>query len=301
VTELGNRLKEVRLAKGLSLDDVQSITKIQKRYLLGIEEGDYSLMPGNFYVRAFVKQYAEALQLNPDEIFDTYKGEIPATHHDDLPEQLSRVKTRKSLTESSSKIFDLLPKILIGVFLIGAAGVLYYFLANNLGNNANDAVNKDNEPVKFVRSENLDQAEEDTEKETENGETEQAEEKETDPVEEETPKQELTVVESGGINTTYDLKNADKFELKLVSKGESWVNIKDETGKSYFQGMLSTAAGGTPSTTVDLTNDGKVIIVVGRTLDTDIFVNDQKLEYAIAPTEVVRQDITIQYVPKDKE
>ncbi|MEW9050736.1 MAG: RodZ domain-containing protein [Neobacillus sp.] len=301
MTELGNRLKEVRLAKGLSLDDVQSITKIQKRYLIGIEEGNYSAMPGNFYVRAFVKQYAEALQLNPDEIFDTYKGEIPATHHDDLPDQLSRVKTRKSLTESSSKIFDLLPKILIGVFLIGAAGVLYYFLANNLGNNANDAVNKDNEPVKFVRSENLDQGEEDTEKETENGDTEQAEEKETEPVEEETPKQELTVVESSGKYTTYDLKNADKFELKLVSNGESWVEIKGETGKSYFRGMLSTAAGGTPSTTVDLTNDGKVIIVVGRTLDTDIFVNEQKLEYAIAPTDVVRQDITIQYVPKDKE
>ncbi|OLS42139.1 RodZ domain-containing protein [Bacillus sp. MRMR6] len=300
MTELGNRLKEVRLAKGLSLDDVQSITKIQKRYLIGIEEGNYSAMPGNFYVRAFVKQYAEALHLNPDEIFDTYKGEIPATHHDDLPEQLSRVKTRKSFTESSSKIFDVLPKILIGVFLIGAAGVLYYFLANNLGNNANDAVNNDNEPVKFVRSDNLDQVEEDTEEGTENGETEQAEEKDPVPVEE-TPKQELTVVESGGIKTTYDLKNADKFELKLVSKGESWVNIKDEAGKSYFQGMLSTAAGGTPSTTVDLTNDGNIIIVVGRTLDTDIFVNDQKLEYAIAPTEVVRQDITIQYVPKDKE
>jgi cytoskeletal protein RodZ len=305
VTELGNRLKEVRLAKGLSLDDVQSITKIQKRYLIGIEEGNYSAMPGNFYVRAFVKQYAEALQLNPDEIFDTYKGEIPATHHDDLPDQLSRVKTRKSLTESSSKIFDLLPKILIGVFLIGAAGVLYYFLANNLGNNANDAVNNDNEPVKFVKSGNLDQTEKDTEEDTENDEADQeeaeAEEKETAPVEEETPKQELTVVQSSGINTIYDLKNADQFELKLVSKGESWVNIKDETGKSYFQGMLSTAAGGTPSTTVDLTNDGKVIIVVGRTLDTDIFVNDQKLEYAIAPTDVVRQDITIQYVPKDKE
>ena len=36
-------------------------------------------MPGNFYVRAFIKQYAEAVELNPDEIFETYKEEIPAT------------------------------------------------------------------------------------------------------------------------------------------------------------------------------------------------------------------------------
>ncbi|MFL6517543.1 MAG: helix-turn-helix domain-containing protein, partial [Bacillus sp. (in: firmicutes)] len=56
MTELGNRLKEARLAKGLSLDDLQSMTKIQKRYLIGIEEGNYASMPGNFYVRAFIKQ-----------------------------------------------------------------------------------------------------------------------------------------------------------------------------------------------------------------------------------------------------
>lgn len=160
MTELGNRLKEARLAKGLSLEDLQSITKIQKRYLIGIEEGNYSSMPGNFYVRAFVKQYAEALQLNPDEIFETYKSEIPATHNEDLPEQLSRVKTRKTVTEGSSKIFDIIPKVLIGVFIIGAAGVLYYFVVNNVGDKANDIINKKDEPVKFVRSENLDKADE---------------------------------------------------------------------------------------------------------------------------------------------
>lgn len=165
MTELGNRLKEERLAKGLSLEDLQSITKIQKRYLIGIEEGNYSSMPGNFYVRAFVKQYAEALQLNPEEIFETYKNEIPATHNEDLPEKLSRVKTRKTVTEGSSKIFDIIPKVLIGVFIIGAAGLLYFFFVNNVGDKANDQVNEENEPVKFVRSENLDKADE-TEKKT---------------------------------------------------------------------------------------------------------------------------------------
>ena len=61
MTELGKILKEAREAKGLSLDDLQQITKIQKRYLIGIEEGNYDMMPGKFYVRAFIKQYAEAV------------------------------------------------------------------------------------------------------------------------------------------------------------------------------------------------------------------------------------------------
>ncbi|MEH7177144.1 helix-turn-helix domain-containing protein [Neobacillus vireti] len=304
MTELGNRLKEARLAKGLSLEDLQSITKIQKRYLIGIEEGNYSSMPGNFYVRAFVKQYAEALQLNPEEIFETYKNEIPATHNEDLPEQLSRVKTRKTVTEGSSKIFDIIPKVLIGVFVIGAAGLLYYFFVNNVGGNGNNAINKENEPVKFIRSENLEKAEEtekDSEKENDkeqNDEENQNEEEKTveeNPVE--TPKQELTAVQNSGKNSTYDLKNTDKFVVKLVSTGQTWVNVKNSSGKSLFQGLLSTT--GTQSTEVDLTGDTKAVIVVGRAVDTEIYVNDQKLEYAIAPADVVQQNITIQYVPKN--
>lgn len=299
MTELGNRLKEARLAKGLSLEDLQSITKIQKRYLIGIEEGNYSSMPGNFYVRAFVKQYAEALHLNPDEIFETYKNEIPATHNEDLPEQLSRVKTRKSVTEGSSKIFDIIPKVLIGVFIIGAAGLLYYFFVNNVGDSANDKINKENEPVKFVRSENLEKADEekDTAKKNEETKTEEQKTVEETPIVE-TPKQELTAVQNSGKNSTYDLKNADKFVVKLVSTGQTWVNVKNSSGQSKFQGLLSTT--GTQSTEVDLSGDTKAVIVVGRTVDTEIYVNDQKLEYAIAPADVVQQNITIQYVPKNE-
>lgn len=301
MTELGNRLKEARLAKGLSLEDLQSITKIQKRYLIGIEEGNYSSMPGNFYVRAFVKQYAEALQLNPEEIFETYKNEIPATHNEDLPEKLSRVKTRKTVTEGSSKIFDIIPMVLIGIFIIGAAGLLYFFFVNNAGDKANDQINEEYEPVKFVRSENLDKADE-TEKEDtkENEEEEKNDEQKT--VEEnpvvETPKQELTAVQNSGKNSTYDLKNADKFVVKLVSTGQTWVNVKNSSGQSKFQGLLSTT--GTQSTEVDLTGDTKAVIVVGRAVDTEIYVNDQKLEYAIAPTDVVQQNVTIQFVPKNE-
>ncbi|MEH7010678.1 RodZ domain-containing protein [Neobacillus niacini] len=301
MTELGNRLKEARLAKGLSLEDLQSITKIQKRYLIGIEEGNYSSMPGNFYVRAFVKQYAEALQLNPDEIFETYKNEIPATHNEDLPEQLSRVKTRKTVTEGSSKIFDIIPKVLIGVFIIGAAGLLYYFFVNNVGDKANDQINNGKEPVKFVRSENLEKADvtekentKENEKEEKNDEQKTVEETPVD----ETPKQELTAVQNSGKNSTYDLKNADKFVVKLVSTGQTWVNVKNGSGQSKFQGLLSTT--GTQSTEVDLTGETKAVIVVGRTVDTEIYVNDQKLEYAIAPADVVQQNITIQYVPKNE-
>ncbi|WP_347564267.1 RodZ domain-containing protein [Bacillus sp. MM2020_4] len=299
LTELGNRLKEARLAKGLSLDDVQSMTKIQKRYLVGIEDGNYSSMPGNFYVRAFIKQYAESLELNPDEIFETYKTEIPASYNDDLPQQLSRVKTHKTITEGNSKLFDILPKVLIGVFVIGVASLLYYYITNHANSNKNEAVKNDSEQVRIEKNESLEKVKAEEKEKTKDTKKEdqpaKQEEEETPVVE--APKQELTVVQSGGTNSTYDLKNADKFVVKLVSKGNTWVSIKNGKGKTFFQGTLKTGA--TESQTQDLSGESTAVIRVGNAADTDIFVNDQQLEYAIPATANV-QNITIQYVLKNE-
>lgn len=301
MTELGNRLKEVRLAKGLSLDDLQSMTKIQKRYLIGIEEGNYASMPGNFYVRAFIKQYAEALDLNPDEIFETYKGEIPASYNDELPQQLSRVNTHKTISEGNSKFFNILPKILIGVFVIGIAILIYSVIANHAGNDTKESINKKNDPVTLITPEKIDNTKaSDKEKDKKKDgkkETEMSKPDEEKPPANEAPKQEITVVQSSGKNSTYDVKNADKFVVKLVSKGQTWVSIKSGKGESFFQGTLK--IGDTGSQTVDLSAESSAVIRVGNAADTEIYVNDQLLEYAVAPAKDV-QNITIQYVPKSE-
>ena len=108
------------------------------------------------------------------------------------------------------------------------------------------------------------------------------------------PDQELAVSQANKDQSIYELKNADKFVLKIVSTGETWVNIKNSKGESVFQGML--IKGGTESQTVDLSQETEVIVVAGNSTATEIYVNDQKLEYAVSPTDEVRQDITIRYV-----
>jgi cytoskeletal protein RodZ len=298
VTELGNRLKEARLAKGLSLDDLQSITKIQKRYLVGIEEGDYSTMPGNFYVRAFIKQYAEAVQLDPEEMFQTYKEEIPSALNEDFPEQLSRVKSRKILSDRSPKVFDLLPKLLIGIVVVGLAALVYYFLQHNAGTSANETESNQNAPVQYAKSKNLEQAKTsgDQSKKTNNKEKtdKQTKPEAQAPAQVQPPQQAITVAQSAGRNSTYQVTNADKFVVKVASRGNTWINIKNSKGVSQFQGILKAGE----SKEVDLSTDTQAVVTAGNSIDTDIFVNDQKIDYAVPPTQQVRQDITIQYVPK---
>ncbi len=295
MTELGNRLKEAREIKGISLDDLQEITKIQKRYLIGIEEGNYEMMPGKFYVRAFIKQYCEAVGLNPEEIFEEYKHNVPATLHDEMPEHLSRVKSRKNIATDHSKATDILPKILGAVVVVGIA-VLIYVLVTNVMSNSKDSTNQNDtqsEKIGFNESKEFTEEKKTNKTETKTNEESKVEEKPENKAKEEESKvsQELKVVSSSGKNSTYELKNTDAFTLKLVASGQTWVGVTNSTGKYLYQGTLKAKE----EKALDVKDETAIIINIGRTPDVELYVNDEKLEYAISPNEVLSQLVTIQF------
>lgn len=62
--KLGTLLKQQRQAKGWSLEDVYQRTFIQPFAIAAIEMGDVHQLPEPFYVRAFLRKYADALGLD---------------------------------------------------------------------------------------------------------------------------------------------------------------------------------------------------------------------------------------------
>ena len=73
---IGQTLKEAREKKGLTLDDLQQTTKIQKRYLIAIEAENFDALPGDFYVRAFIQQYAKVVDLDGDELLAQLESKL---------------------------------------------------------------------------------------------------------------------------------------------------------------------------------------------------------------------------------
>jgi cytoskeletal protein RodZ len=70
MTSIGERLREERLRRGLTIDAVAAQTKISPAMLEAIETENFDRLPGGFFVRSFVKQYASALALDENEFND---------------------------------------------------------------------------------------------------------------------------------------------------------------------------------------------------------------------------------------
>src|ERR1700722_5709907 len=66
--DIGAKLRQERLGRGLSIEAISRDTRIPSRYLEAIETDNFAVLPGLLFTRNFVKQYALALNLDPDPL-----------------------------------------------------------------------------------------------------------------------------------------------------------------------------------------------------------------------------------------
>ncbi len=68
----GSHLRDIRIAKGASLNDISDRTKVKKSYLEAIEREDVKSFPAPVFMKGFLKAYAKALGLDPNEVSQKY-------------------------------------------------------------------------------------------------------------------------------------------------------------------------------------------------------------------------------------
>lgn len=76
VPTVGERLRAAREAKGLSLDDVATQTRIPRRHLESVENSEWDRLPAPTYTIGFAKSYASAVDLDRTEIGEDLRSEM---------------------------------------------------------------------------------------------------------------------------------------------------------------------------------------------------------------------------------
>ena len=83
--ELGKALTQARIARGLTLHDVERDTRISLKYLQALEGGEIEVLPAPVYARAFMRTYAQYLGLNAAALVQHLPGAKPEVELPPLP------------------------------------------------------------------------------------------------------------------------------------------------------------------------------------------------------------------------
>ena len=70
--EIGTTLREARLRRGIELPEAERETKIRGKYLRALETESFDILPGQAYIKSFLKTYADYLDLDGQLFVDEY-------------------------------------------------------------------------------------------------------------------------------------------------------------------------------------------------------------------------------------
>lgn len=298
MTELGNRLKEAREEKGMSLGDLQAATKIQKRYLTALEEGNYDIIPGKFYVRAFIKQYAEAVGLDSELLFEEFKKDIPNSYNDEVSEKLSSIKPQRELPKSASKALELLPTLLVAAGVIVVIAIIYVIVqaVNGGGNQQAEEPKTEESQSKYDVSKDSPLTKENQQNTDAQKDSAEDDKEKKDQQSDENDKLTIKATASEGSSTTYEVSGSDKLELEVKANENSWVRVRDEKGSSLKEGMMKKGE----TFQKNITDQSQIDLRIGYAPGVEIKINGEVLSYKLDPKTVMTQNITIQNKKEEK-
>lgn len=129
LNQIGEILKQTREAQGITLNQIGEATKISTKYLRAIENGEYDAIPGEVYLKGFIRNYANILGLDGEQMVAKF-NELRQAHDSMALNQLERERRgrmehdRLERRQTRMRIAARVVVIVAGVVLLGVA--LYY-------------------------------------------------------------------------------------------------------------------------------------------------------------------------------
>ena len=118
---LHEELKEIRLEKNITLEQIHEATKIHLEFLRKIEDGDFSIVPKPF-LRAFLREYAEVVGIDPVCVIRRYENKTdsirphkPIEQMPAVPESGDAAAVETESGELSQKTPEVAPEEIVSI------------------------------------------------------------------------------------------------------------------------------------------------------------------------------------------
>ena len=132
MVSLGEQLKRERELREISLREIADSTKISVRFLEGIENDNYRILPGGVFNRNFLRAYASFIGLDPEIIVRKYQ-QIHGSVQEDADEKMLHPLTATTPeTGGKSKVYVVAAFVVLILLLVSM-----YFIFRNRNEKAN--------------------------------------------------------------------------------------------------------------------------------------------------------------------
>ena len=127
---IGNFIKEARLSRNQSIEELASSLKIGVHQLEAVEEGDEEKLPEKVFVKAMVRRISQKLKIDTEFIMNEFNSERKEVDVDEIVEEVSK-KNHKSI---QSKNLNRTNRTGFGIFILisGFLGLIASSLIFNL-------------------------------------------------------------------------------------------------------------------------------------------------------------------------
>lgn len=222
MSSVGEILKNTREAKGITIEQVAEATSIRVLYLEAIEKEQFKLIPGEVYLKGFIRNYANYIGLNGPAMVEKYKEQVEADkkHEHPLPAGTNDIKHKQQeqISQSKTKVSKHDPfvfKTLLNKFLTKRSitllvGIVVVILAGSVLNSFFSG-DKESEPTK-TKPAGIESSQSTV-----------------------APQKASVAKDQSGV---YLVRNAANIEAKVEFSGECWTEAYAD-GKEVFIGMMS--------------------------------------------------------------
>lgn len=289
---IGNKLKEKRIERGLTIEEVSKKTRLTQKHIKALEDGNIEFFHDDLsYLRFFVKSYCEILDVDFEEVKDELRMNVKdyttsftnSLHleHEEIEKHVANankdklssinkvnknVRTRKKRRKPDVSLLSLIAIVVVVVMVIILTFVVY--LRSNTSKKP--PIANDNQPIANVQENPIGIA----------NPAEEEKKKKEEEAAKEAEKKELEVVKNGEKSYTIEnVKNGDELLFEVYFAGSNSGFSASVDGKvlgepkAEVYKYLTTAKG-----SIKVNKGSKIQIYIGYLLKTEIKVNGKAVK-----------------------
>ena len=131
---IGNFIKDARISRNQSIEELASDLKIGSHQLQAIEEGNKDHLPEEVFIKAMVRRISEKLKVDTDFIMKEFKAERKEVNIEEIVQEVS-IKAKKNRTLKKNNSIQVFIFILIsGILGLSASSLIFNLFSESFQN-----------------------------------------------------------------------------------------------------------------------------------------------------------------------